>query len=254
MNANTPSRPGSDPRPSGLGRADASGAQAGLAGGRDAEAAPLRRDAQRNRQRILSAAREVFADEGLETSLEHIARRAGVGIGTLYRRFPDREMLVDALFEEQLQQLVALGQDAVRDEDAWRGLVQFLERTLSMQVADRGLKDLVTNRTHGRERIQLLRDRLGPLVDRLSTRAQQQGSLRADVSAEDMPVIAAMIGSVIDMTAAVAPNAWKRYLQLVLDGLASRPAGPGTLPAPALSDEQLDKAMRQHKGRGPCSP
>jgi AcrR family transcriptional regulator len=253
MNADTPPRPGSNPRPPHPGREDSSGARAGLAGGHDAEAAPLRRDAQRNRERILSAAREVFADEGLETSLEHIARRAGVGIGTLYRRFPDREMLVDALFEDQLQQLVALGQDAVRDEDAWRGLVQFLERMLSMQVADRGLKDLVTNRTHGRERIQLLRDRLGPLVDRLCTRAQQQGSLRADVSAEDMPVIAAMIGSAIDMTA-VAPNAWKRYLHLVLDGLASRRAAPGTLPAPALSNEQLDKAMRQHKGRGACSP
>ncbi len=221
---------------------------------RDAEAAPLRVDAQRNRQRILNAAREVYADEGLEAPLEQIARRAGVGIGTLYRRFPNREMLIDALFEDQLQQLVAIGQEALEDEDAWRGVVRFLEQTLGMQVADRGLKDLVSSRTHGRERIELLRDRLVPLVGQLATRAQQQGTLRADLSAQDLLLIGAMIGSVMDITAAVAPDVWIRYLHLVLDGLASRREGPSALPVPALSFEQLDKALRQHKGRGGCHP
>jgi AcrR family transcriptional regulator len=87
---------------------------------------PLRRDAERNRLRILETAQQVFADRGLDVSLDEIAQHADVGVGTVYRRFPTKEALVDAVFEHRLEQLVAIGREALADTDAWRGLVAFL--------------------------------------------------------------------------------------------------------------------------------
>jgi AcrR family transcriptional regulator len=217
-------------------------------GGQIEEVASLRRDAKRNRQRILAAAREVFAEEGLNVALEQIARRAGLGIGTLYRRFPDREALIDGVFEGHLQQILTLAEESSRDEDAWRGLVQFMEGMSRMQLANRGLNDLVIGNTRGRERSALLRDRLDPLLDELLTRAQEQGTLRSDVTTQDLPLIGAMIGGVIDITASVAPDMWYRYLRIVLDGLRSERSGPSALPLPSLRVEQLSQAMRQHNG------
>ena len=89
---------------------------------------PLRRDAELNRQRILRAAAEIFTEQGLQATLDDVARRAGVGVGTVYRRFPDKETLADALFTERLDALVALAEDALADPDEWGSLVSFLER------------------------------------------------------------------------------------------------------------------------------
>src|SRR3954451_8548625 len=95
---------------------------------------PLRKDAERNRQRILDAARELFAERGLQATLDDVAHRAGVGVGTVYRRFPDKEQLIDALFESRLDQMAALAEDGLTDADSWRGLVTFLEGVLSLQA------------------------------------------------------------------------------------------------------------------------
>src|ERR1043166_6338645 len=84
---------------------------------------PLRVDAARNRERILAAASEVFADRGLDVSLDDIARHAGVGVGTVYRRFPTKEALIEALFDSHLAQLEALAENAVSYADSWDGLV-----------------------------------------------------------------------------------------------------------------------------------
>src|SRR5207248_4027407 len=102
---------------------------------------PLRADAERNRQRILDAARELFADRGLGVTLNDIAHHAGVGVGTVYRRFPDKKQLIDGLFEQRLEDLVALMDLAVSDPDPWRGLSGFLEHALELQAADRGLRE-----------------------------------------------------------------------------------------------------------------
>ena len=88
---------------------------------------PLRRDAERNRQRILEAAREAFAHDGLSVTLDEIGRRAGVGVGTVYRRFPDKDQLIEALFEDRMNEFVALADECLGFEDAWDGLVHFLE-------------------------------------------------------------------------------------------------------------------------------
>src|SRR5690349_16311301 len=104
---------------------------------------PLRRDAERNRQRILTAAADAFAEGGLAVTMDEIARRAGVGVGTVYRRFPDKELLVEALFEQRVDELVVLAQAARDDPDPFAGLVRFFETFLALQAADRGLKEVV---------------------------------------------------------------------------------------------------------------
>src|SRR5215207_8155029 len=103
---------------------------------------PLRRDAERNRLRILAAAREAFAEEGLCVTLDEIARRAGVGVGTVYRRFPDKESLVDALFEHRMEEFVALAEECLRAEDPWEGLTCFLEQATEQHACDRGFKEV----------------------------------------------------------------------------------------------------------------
>src|SRR5262249_1607030 len=132
----------------------------------------LRRDAERNRQRILEAARQGFAERGLGITLDEIARLAGVGVGTVYRRFPNKELLIDALFEERIGEIVADGRKAAADEDAWRGLSRFLEHQVDRLARDRGLRELVVGSTYAPERIVHARSRIKPLVDDMVPRAQ----------------------------------------------------------------------------------
>src|SRR6476646_498565 len=156
---------------------------------------PLRRDAERNRQRILEVAREAFAEDGLAVTLDEIARRAGVGVGTVYRRFPDKEQLIEALFEERMGAFVALAEECLTCEDAWDGLVRFLEGATAAHADDRGLKEVALSGVHGLGRVARARELMLPLVTRLVARAQQQGSLRPDVQATDMPLLQLMLGS-----------------------------------------------------------
>src|SRR5207244_7455255 len=110
---------------------------------------PLRRDAERNRQRILDAARVVFAERGLSGSHDDIARQAGVGVGTVYRRFPDKEQLIDALFEARIGEVAEVARAAVGNPDPWEALVGFVIRAQELQSQDRGLKEIVLGGTRG---------------------------------------------------------------------------------------------------------
>ncbi|MCW2992557.1 MAG: TetR/AcrR family transcriptional regulator [Conexibacter sp.] len=203
---------------------------------------PLRKDAERNRQRILAAAGELFAEAGLHVTLDAVAERAGVGVGTVYRRFPDKEALIDALFEERIDEVVAIAEQACALDDAWDGLVFFFDRAISLHGEDRALKELVFSTAHGRERVAHARGKLKPIVGRLVARAQEAGQLRPDVDITDVPVIQLMLTAVMEYTGDVAPEVWRRYLAILLDGLRAG-AALSPLSAAALSDEQLDGAM-----------
>src|ERR1700760_870890 len=98
---------------------------------------PLRRDAERNRQRILEVAREAFAEDGLAVTLDEIARRAGLGVGTVYRRFPDKEQLIDALFEDRLAEILATANASLEIVDPWEGLSHLIEASRGLQVGAR---------------------------------------------------------------------------------------------------------------------
>jgi AcrR family transcriptional regulator len=203
----------------------------------------LRADAARNRLRILAAAADAFAEGGLAVTMDEIARRAGVGVGTVYRRFPDKELLIEALFEQRIDELVALAEAARDDPDPFAGLVRFFETFLAVQAADRGLKEVVLGTARGAGRAARARERIGPIVDHLLARACEAGDVRPDVAASDLALIQFMLGAVIDFTHDVAPETWRRILAIVLDGLRPRRDAPTPLPAPALDEPELDRAM-----------
>src|SRR5262249_52747464 len=143
---------------------------------------PLRRDAERNRQRILAAARELFAEHGLEVTLDDIARAAGVGVGTVYRRFPDKDQLIEALFEERIDEVHAAAEAALEIADPWEAYVTFLTRALELQASDRGLKEVLLGSSYGRDRIERARAKIQPVVVTLLRRAQEAGAIRDDLS------------------------------------------------------------------------
>ena len=172
--------------------------------------------------------------------VEEIARRAGVGMGTLYRHFPAKEDLVDAVLEDAFEEFVSAVEQALAEEDAWTGFRGFFERVFALHGENRGLKDIIATRVHGRGRADAMRARMRPLLHRLVERAQQQGALRADFRPEDMPLVFWTGGRVIEATAAVAPEFWRRYLGLLLDGLRAEAASP--LPHPPLTRAQLNRA------------
>jgi AcrR family transcriptional regulator len=205
---------------------------------------PLRRDAERNRQRILEVARDAFREDGLAVTLDEIARRAGLGVGTIYRRFPDKEQLIDALFEERMSEMVALAEDALQSEDAWDGLVAFLEAATAAHAEDRGLKEVALSGAHGLDRVARARQLMFPLMTRIVERAQEQGSLRPDVKPTDMPLLQLMLGSLSECTRDVDPAVWRRFLGILTDGLRTRRDGPTPLGCPGLEPEQVQRTMR----------
>jgi AcrR family transcriptional regulator len=200
---------------------------------------PLRRDAERNRQRILRAAATVFTEQGIGASLDEVARQAGVGVGTVYRRFPDKATLVDALFQERIDAVIATVERAEAEPDSWVALVSFMERVAEMMSGDRGLRQMLMYAAHGHLRAAYARDRVRPVVARLLSRAQADGRVRADLEATDVPVIEFMLSAIAEYTRAVRPQIWRRYLALMLDSL--RPAGAGPLPEePLTADEMVE--------------
>jgi AcrR family transcriptional regulator len=207
-------------------------------------AEPLRRDAQRNRHLILDAARELFAERGLGVTLNDVAHHAGVGVGTVYRRFPDKAQLIDALFEQRLEEIVQMLDEALNDPDPWHGLTDFLERVLDKQAKDRGLKEVLMGLAPGSsERITRSRSTLHPLAAELVERAVRSGAVRPDSEPQDFGILQLMVGAVIDAGRDVAPDLWRRYLAIMLQGLRAQSAQPWPLPTPTVSPEQMDDVL-----------
>jgi AcrR family transcriptional regulator len=213
----------------------------------------LRRDAERNRQRILAAAAEVFTGRGLDATLDEVARAAGVGIGTVYRRFPDKEALVTALFRDRVDSIVTVAEQACAAADPWQGLVTYLEFAGATLAGDLGLRQLMMFATYDRDQVCYARDRMLPVISRLVERAQTSGDLRADFRATDVKMIAFMLASIAEYSAPVAPDAWRRYLGMLIDGLRPARDGVTPLPVPAPSPVDLEDLMRVHglKAHGP---
>jgi AcrR family transcriptional regulator len=208
-------------------------------------ARPLRADAERNRKRILGAAADVFTTRGLEATLDDVAKHAGVGVGTVYRRFPDKGSLLDALFEERIDAVIALAEQIEDEPDAWTALVTFLQRLAELLAENRGLRELLLFAAHGHRGAAYARDQMRPVVDRLLTRAKAAGQVRADLSATDMPVIEFMISATAAYTRDVRPELWRRYLALILDSLRPARDDATPLPEPALSPDELVLAINR---------
>ena len=202
----------------------------------------LRADAHRNREQILAAATTVFAEQGPDVPLEEIARAAGVGVGTLYRRFPDREALFLAVRRRSLEALLQEVRNAADEEPrAWDALVRSMsysrELRLSMRPA-RFLTPAVAEALHHDPVLQDLRAQLVAVLDRLVAAAQQEGSLRPDVGAGDLAQLFALVYRGADRPDGVAELAASRALAVILDGLSTGPRAP--LPGRPLTPADVE--------------
>ncbi len=198
---------------------------------------PLRRDAERNRQKILTAAASLIAEHGLGVSHDQIARAAEVAVGTVYRRFPEKSDLIEALFSEEVDSVVASARAALEIADPWQALVTFMTEILHLQAENRGLSELSTGSTHGLALATHARTQIAPVVRELVSRAHKAGVVRSDVVEQDLGLVPIMIGAIIHRARGVDPELWRRALAIVLDGL--RPGHENRLPGTAPSSSQL---------------
>jgi AcrR family transcriptional regulator len=207
---------------------------------------PLRRDAQRNRDLLVGAARRAFAARGLDVPLEDIAKEAGVSIGTLYNRFPTRGSLIEAALADKVALMIEQAEAAATRADPWEGFAWFLARCCETQATDRGYNELCVRLLPDTPEIDRLKARGHELILTIVDRAQRSGQLRADFHEGDFAFVLWSTTTIIEATAATAPDAWRRHLAFMLDGLRAQAAHP--LPSPPLGPDEVAKAMRAHGG------
>ena len=209
----------------------------------------LRADAVRNRDAIVAVARDVFAERGLEAPLEVIATRAGVGIATLYRRFPTREKLVAAALTEKVAEYAEAAEQALAVADPWDGFAGFVQRICELQAGDRGLSDLLSMTLSADEQIEELRRMANDRVITLIERAKADGTLRQDFAGEDLVLLLIATAAVMHVTRADAPGAWRRFVALALDAFRHQDS-PG-LPDPPTT-AQMTRAMHRLAAERGC--
>ncbi len=206
---------------------------------------PLRRDARRNRERLLVATRAAFQERGLDVGVDEIARRAGVGVGTLYRHFPTKDALIDAIVDARFAELTGAAEQALEEEDVWAGFESFLVAAVELQAVDRGFKDALAARGRDEKRVKAARRGLHDAIERLVDRGREEGALRADITAADVLVLLWGTARIVERTEDVAPGQVRRFLAMHLDGL--RASSATTTPVAPLTPRQLGRAM----GSGP---
>ncbi|MEU9045430.1 MULTISPECIES: helix-turn-helix domain-containing protein [unclassified Kitasatospora] len=199
----------------------------------------LRRDAQRNRDLLLAAARDLFSRQGLDVPLDQIAKEAGVGNATLYRHFPTREALIGEVFADAGAALATAGEEALAAEDAWTGLERYFERIFELVAADRGINDLVTQAIPTIPGMIEISRQHAATVGALITRAQEQGAMRRDVVTMDLLFLLGPLCRALPAATELRPDLWRRYLALLLDGFRARATHP--LPVPPIGEEHLDR-------------
>jgi AcrR family transcriptional regulator len=195
-----------------------------------------RSDARRNRRRVLEAARVRFAEQGLDAQMDEIAEAAGVGVGTVYRHFPTKEHLVEALVEARFERIREQGERALEEakQDPWEAFCGFMRFSVELQANDRALSQVMASRP---ELMGAHAESSGvfELSGRLLAMAQGSGDLREDAEVEDVPMIICGLGHVTQAARAgeMAPGmSWERFLAIVLDGLRAHGGGS---PLPARS-------------------
>ncbi len=184
---------------------------------------PQRADARRNREKILAAASVAFAESGLEAQVEDIARRAGVGVGTVYRHFPTKEALVEALAAEHFEDLAAIAEAALEEQgDAWEVFAGAVWRSANAAAADVAWCEIIGGHPTAVQAASRGRQRLAGAMTTLIGRAQAAGLMRADATVDDVRTIMCGFGHVAAAQRAGGALDWERYLEIALDGLRAR--------------------------------
>jgi AcrR family transcriptional regulator len=208
----------------------------------------LRSDAERNRAQVVKAAREAFAESGLEAPLHAIARRAGVGIGTLYRRFPTRGALIAAAFEEEMREFAGAVEVALDEPDPWTGFCRYIETMTRMQGRDPGFRDLVTLASPAAGEFEAIHRRTYAGIRTLVDRAKESGALRQDFVPEDIVMLLMANQGVIMGTAETAPRTQPRLVAYLLQAFAA--PGAGKLPPPPSRRQIQQSLQRMNKAFG----
>ncbi len=203
---------------------------------------PLRADAARNRELILQTARKCFAERGLSVTLNDIAHEAGVGVGTVYRRFADKDSLIEALLAAKFEAMNEAAARAADEVDPREALRVYLMGVFEFRARDRALADAIVRAGKARPSIVQERDRLETQVSAIIERAETAGVVRAGFDYRDLPMLTSMVGAVADSTRAHDPNAWRRYAEVLIEGVL-----PGGTEAPMLGTpldrESIERAL-----------
>ena len=201
----------------------------------------LRRDAAENRQRLLDAAATVFSERGLDASVDEIARVAGVGTGTLYRRFPTKDALISELVRQLLSDLVAIATKALDVEDG-SGLEQLMYGTGEVQASHRGC----ISRMWNDDETTALQSEYRRIVSELLAKAKEYGRIREDATQSDIDLTFWALRGVIETTRGVSDTAWRRHLALVIAGL--RPGREQIIELP-MDEEDVQQAKVRLQSR-----
>jgi AcrR family transcriptional regulator len=195
----------------------------------------VRKDAARNRELLIGSARAVFAEYGLDATLDDIARHAGVGTGTAYRHFPNKGVIAAEVLADATQQIADDADAALRMDDPWDAVVAFFERVATRTADNRALFQNLTGQGRVDDKTRIW-PHIVDGVTQLFERAKRAGAIRADAEPEDAAVMFAMLGVTFAGT-----EHWRRYLGLLLDGLRAvdRPKLPGPAPSFATLDDVI---------------
>lgn len=213
--------------------------------------AGLRVDAERNRERILAAARRLYAAEGLGISMASVAREAGVGKATLSRRFATREDLITAVFADRMDAYAAAADTALAEPEPWAGFVRFVTDVCAMQAADRGFADVLTLTFPAAKALEKRRSAAYNDSLELIARAQASGHLRQDFTAQDLVVLLMANAGVVNATGDAAPDAWRRQLGHLLRGYATPGTDVPPLPRPPARTALYRAMVRLSRPRQP---
>jgi AcrR family transcriptional regulator len=200
----------------------------------------LRADAERNRLKIIEAAQTLFAERGIDVTMEEVAREAGVGVATLYRRYPTRAELVGNAFEDKMNQFATGAREALEDPDPWHGFCGYVMALSTMQTNDRGFRDVLTMTFPSVTRFEAARNQAFDDFSALIRKAKASGALREDFSPEDLPILLMANAGVLAATRDSAPRSAPRLIAYLLQAFAA--PGGGKLPPPP-STRQMYRAV-----------
>ena len=208
---------------------------------------PLRRDAVRSLEKISVAAMEVFAEHGLDVSIAEVADRAGVGVGTVYRRFGDKDRLIAALFAQKVEEVIHLAEDALSDPDPDHAFLNFCVLCSELFAENKGLRQLLLgNNFPATELSSDAAARLQPLREALIQRAKESGWLRDSFEVSDFPLMMVAVQAVRDVGGSQQPDLWRRVLRLCIDGARQDARVPTDLAVPpALNHAELRAAIER---------
>ena len=210
---------------------------------------PLRTDAARNRTAIVAAAQRAFAESGLQVPFDEIARRAGVGEATLYRRFPDRASLIAAAFWDKMTAYADAAAEALAQPDGWAGFCAYVRRVCALQSGDRGFADLLTRTfAAANPAIEELEDRRRSAYRdwlALIRKAKASGRLRPDFHPDDLVVLLMANAGVVAAAGDNAPGAWRRFVEYMLQAFSAGNTQP--LPEPPARGAMF-RAMQRTQG------